>query len=507
MTPADFQKFYGILPEPILLTSVHGSIIAANKAAGALIGRRAAELSGVGLPALTEESAEKVKMLLALFSRSAQFLPGSLAFRNGGFSAVKCRVEGAALREDQGACLLLRLQRSELAITRFRSLNERVNALHHEIMERKRAGEQLQAQRELLRITLASIGDGVIATNAQAVVTFVNPVAEALTGRNSEEAIGRPLDLVFRTVNEQTRLPVESPVAEVQRKGVIAELADYTLLIARNGSELPIADSGAPIYNAAGEMMGVVLVFRDVTARRKDERTLQEAIQSLQKSNDNLQQFAYAVAHDLKEPMRMVSLYSQLLGQNYGSLLTGHGQMFLQQTMGGARRMEELLEWLLAFMTAGELTNRGMEAVDGNDMVSKAVMNLQSSIEEAGAEVTWEALPTVTDHPASLTTLFQNLIGNGVKYRREGVTPRIHVIATRRPREWLIVVEDNGIGIEAEYHTRIFGVFKRLHPAKYPGTGIGLALCARVVESRGGSIWVVSSPGEGSRFFFTLPDR
>jgi light-regulated signal transduction histidine kinase (bacteriophytochrome) len=270
---------------------------------------------------------------------------------------------------------------------------------------------------------------------------------------------------------------------------------------------LPIADSGAPIYNAAGEMMGVVLVFRDVTARRKDERTLQEAIQSLQKSNDNLQQFAYAVAHDLKEPMRMVSLYSQLLGQNYGSLLTGHGQMFLQQTMGGARRMEELLEWLLAFMTAGELTNRGMEAVDGNDMVSKAVMNLQSSIEEAGAEVTWEALPTVTDHPASLTTLFQNLIGNGVKYRREGVTPRIHVIATRRPREWLIVVEDNGIGIEAEYHTRIFGVFKRLHPAKYPGTGIGLALCARVVESRGGSIWVVSSPGEGSRFFFTLPDR
>jgi light-regulated signal transduction histidine kinase (bacteriophytochrome) len=139
--------------------------------------------------------------------------------------------------------------------------------------------------------------------------------------------------------------------------------------------------------------------------------------------------------------------------------------------------------------------------------VANALGNLDSMVRNTGARVTWEALPVVRGHAAPLLSIFQNLIGNGVKYHADGREPVVSIRAARREREWLLTVEDNGIGIEPEYHQRIFGVFKRLHPAKYPGTGIGLALCSRLLEGRGGTIWVESEPGRGSRFCLTIPDR
>jgi light-regulated signal transduction histidine kinase (bacteriophytochrome) len=148
-----------------------------------------------------------------------------------------------------------------------------------------------------------------------------------------------------------------------------------------------------------------------------------------------------------------------------------------------------------------------MEQIDLAGIAAKAVLNLQSMIQESGATVMWDTLPTVLGHPGPFLTLFQNLIGNAIKYHRDNEAPRVNIQAERRVGEWLVTVEDNGIGIEPEYRERVFGVFKRLNPSKYPGTGIGLALCARVVESRGGTIWVESEPGQGSRFCLTIPDR
>lgn len=507
MTPADFQRFYGFFAEAMLLATPEGRIVAANPAVSILIKHSASELIGAELRALAADSPEKVARLLALFSRSGQFMPGALAFKNGDAAGVRCRVEGCALRYPEGLRLLLRLQAKEDAMTRFRSLDERIALLNREILERKQAESALDAQREWLRTTLASIGDGVIATDSAGVISFMNLVAESLTGWSAADAVGQPIGRVFHMVNEYTREPLESPVAEVQRRGVTVGLANHTVLIARDGSERAIADSGAPIYDAGGRMLGVVMVFRDVTQHRRNEAVLRETNKSLQKSNENLRQFAYAVAHDLKEPMRMISLYSQLLAKAYeGRIGGGEEEMFLRQVIGGASRMDELLEGLLAFITAGDLIHEKLEMVDLNEVVAKAVLNLQSMARETAAEVTWDVLPRIRGHAGSLVNVFQNLVANGLKYRRENERPRVNIAASRREREWLVVVEDNGIGIEPEYFQRIFGVFKRLHPAKYPGTGIGLALCAQIVEGHGGTIWVESEPGRGSRFCLTIPD-
>ena len=510
MTPAEFHGCYGILPEAMLLTSAGGRVLAANAAAGALINRNHRELPGVALIELVAESPQKLRHFLTVCSRSGQFIPGALTFKNEKHAGIQCRIEGALLRsasENDSPVLLLRLQPREAAITRFRALNERITTLNREIVERKLIEQELHAQRELLRTTLASIGDGVIATDAAGIVSFMNPIAESLTGWSGKEAVGYPLDAVFRIVNEHTRAPVASPVTEVRQRGLIVGLANHTLLIAKDGTERAIADSGAPIRDANGQLLGEVVVFRDVTDRRRDERALEDTNKSLQKSNDNLRQFAYAAAHDLKEPLRMVSLYSQLLARLQRGKLSGDTEKCLEQVQVGAARMEDLLDGLFAFVTAGEVADTELLAVDCNDIVAKAIANLYSQVQAAGAEVIWNSLPTITAQPAPLIVLFQNLIGNAIKYHREQEAPRVSVAATRRNQEWLFVVADNGIGIEPEYHRHIFGVFKRLHPAKYPGTGIGLALCARVVEGYGGTIWVESEIGEGSRFLFTIPDR
>ena len=220
-----------------------------------------------------------------------------------------------------------------------------------------------------------------------------------------------------------------------------------------------------------------------------------------------MNQFAYAASHDLQEPLRLVALYSQILQRKYIDRLDPQAEQYISYVISGAHRMETLLRDLLDYSQVGSSPGEGPAApVVCSEALRKALLNLQASIDQNQASVTWNGLPTIQAHEIRLVQLLQNLVGNAIKYRSEE-RPAIHVDAERRPGDWLFSVQDNGIGIKPEYAEQIFGIFKRLHGSSYPGTGIGLAICERIVKSYGGQIWVESSPGEGSTFYFTLPDR
>jgi PAS domain S-box-containing protein len=369
------------------------------------------------------------------------------------------------------------------------------------------ANSRTSASRDLLHTTLTSIGDAVVATDGAGKVTFMNGVAESLTGWSEEQAKGRSLQEVLSLVNEETRSPVDNPAAKALREGLIVGLANHTVLISRNGAERPIDDSAAPIRNADGKIIGVVLVFRDVTERREAETQLHRLNRDLRRTNQDLQQFSYAASHDLKEPLRTVSNYLQLIRGRYsGKVLDEEAGRLFDVAVAGAQRMHALVEALLEYSRSGEVGDSTLEPVPVDKVVGDAIANLQSSISETDAAVSLGPLPVVTANPLHLTQVFENLIGNALKYRSEQ-TPRISVTAEEGAQDWVFSVEDNGIGIPPEYQAQIFGIFKRLHGDEYPGTGIGLATCKKIVDRHGGTIWVASELGKGSRFSFTLPRK
>jgi len=367
------------------------------------------------------------------------------------------------------------------------------------------ANGRTMASRDLLHTTLSSIGDGVVATDDAGRVTFMNAVAENLTGWTQAQAQGQRLQDVLTLVNEETRLPVDNPADKALREGVIVGLANHAVLISRDGVERPIDDSAAPIRNAQGGTVGVVLVFRDVTGRRESEAQLRRLNHDLRRTNQDLQQFSYAASHDLKEPLRTVSNYLQLIRHRYsGKVLNQEAGQLFDVAVAGAQRMHALVEALLEYSRAGEVADSTMEPVPAGKLVGDAIANLQSSISETNADVSLGPLPVVNANALHLTQVFENLIGNALKYRSEQA-PRISVTAVEGAHDWVFCVEDNGIGIQTEYQAQIFGIFKRLHGDEYPGTGIGLATCKKIVDRHGGTIWVESEAGKGSRFLFTLP--
>jgi PAS domain S-box-containing protein len=274
-----------------------------------------------------------------------------------------------------------------------------------------------------------------------------------------------------------------------------------------------ISVSGEPIFDSEGHFTGYRGVGSDITARKEAEAELKRAhddlarkADELQRSNAELEQFAYVASHDLQEPLRMVSSYTQLLGKRYGDKLQGDAQEFMHYIVDGAARMKQLIEDLLAYSRVGT-KGKEFKSVSVEVPLRKAITNLRAAIEESSAAVTWDPLPTVDADEMQLAQLFQNLMGNALKFRGQGV-PRIHVSAEEHDGEWHITIADNGIGIEPQYFERIFMLFQRLHTmGEYPGTGIGLAICKKVVERHAGRIWVTSTPGEGSQFHFTLPKR
>jgi PAS domain S-box-containing protein len=532
-------------------------------------------------------------------------------------------------------------------VKRYTEELQQVNTdLRAEIAEREQAEKALRVNREWLRVTLNSIGDAVMTADTQGRITFLNPVAVALTGWELEEAAGQPVQEVFRIINEKTGKPAENIVHRVLQEGKIALLANNTALISREGRAIPIEDSAAPIMNNEGDLLGVVLIFRDVTEKRQaheavirskeewertfrsipdliavlddkhkvmranpamaqklglapeecvglpchkvvhgmDEppefcphvHTLRDAsehcaevynerlgghfvisttpvfndegrtigsvhvarditerkrmedelrrsrdelelrvrertaelsatIAKLKLINQELEEFVFVASHDLQEPLRKIQTFCDLTQKSCSSELDDVGKQYLERVINSATRMRQLLGDLLQFANV-TTKPKSFKAIDLAKIVLEAAKLFEEKIKEAGGVVEIRDLPEIEADESQLLQLFQNLIGNALKFRNEE-SPRIKVTAKLDGLEICeIGVEDNGIGFEQQFAERIFKPFQRLHNrAKYEGTGMGLAICRKIIERHGGSIRVESKPGKGSRFIVRLP--
>jgi light-regulated signal transduction histidine kinase (bacteriophytochrome) len=273
----------------------------------------------------------------------------------------------------------------------------------------------------------------------------------------------------------------------------------------KDGTLLDISLTISPVRDPQGKVIGASKIARDISDQVRNQEALRIANENLRQANADLEQFAYSASHDLQEPLRMVSAYSDMLRRKYGSKLDKKAHEYLGYITEGSSRMEILLRDLRAFTHASIAQPGPAPATDANAALRNSLKSLKVTIEASGAQITSGELPSVRLHEFQLEQLFLNIIGNAIRYRSEAA-PRIRIDASREGDKWKFSIQDNGIGIAAEYKEHIFGMFKRLYSAsEYPGTGMGLAICQRIVTRAGGRIWVESEPGRGSTFIFTLP--
>jgi light-regulated signal transduction histidine kinase (bacteriophytochrome) len=256
--------------------------------------------------------------------------------------------------------------------------------------------------------------------------------------------------------------------------------------------------------NAHGDTGQYRTILSDVTARTRAEDALAHRTTELERLNAELQQFGYIVSHDLQEPLRAITNFVQLLEKHLHGRLEAQAAEFIKFVVEGAQRMQALITDLRAYTRVGGAVPE-FTAVDGEALLARVLGDLQLLIHDSGAEVTHDVLPVVHGDAGQLGLVLQNLIGNALKFRSQA-PPRIYIAARREGGQWEFTVRDNGIGIEPRHSEQIFQVFQRLHTrSEYPGTGIGLAICKKIIERHGGRIWVESAPGQGTTFFFTLP--
>jgi PAS domain S-box-containing protein len=363
-----------------------------------------------------------------------------------------------------------------------------------------KAGLTDEGAASLLSAIIDSSDDAIISKDLNGIITSWNRSAERLFGYTAAEAVGQSVATLLIPADRQEEEP---EILSRLRRGERVEHFE-TKRKRKDGNLLDISLTISPVKDARGNIVGASKIARDITEQIRNREALKRANEQLLQLNADLEYFAYSAAHDLQEPLRMVSAYSGLLRRKYGSKLDEKADQYLGYLMEGSARMERLLRDLRAFTQATTHAGTAPE-IDANVVLRDALVNLKVAIDASGAEVTSGFLPRVCLHEFQLEQLFQNIIGNAIHYRSEAA-PRIHIEAEPDGDAWRFSIQDNGIGIADEYKGKIFGIFKRLHTAAdYPGTGMGLAICQRIVERVGGSIWVESQLGRGSTFFFTLP--
>ena len=351
---------------------------------------------------------------------------------------------------------------------------------------------------------LEAAPDAMVVVNQGGEIVLLNVQAEKQFGYHRDELLGQkvkniiPEGFAERLIADGTRTAAE---ALAQQIGTGIELYGRR----KDGSDFPIEIMLSPLESAEGIL--VTAAIRDISVRKDAEKHLVKTVGELKRSNDELQQFAYVASHDLQEPLRMVASYTQLLAKRYKGRLDSDADEFIAYAVDGSNRMQGLIQDLLAYSRAGT-NGKPLREISSENALKEALANLQATIEESGAVVTHDSLPAITTDDTQLAQVFQNLVGNAIKYRSAEV-PHIHVSATKNGgKEWIFSVRDNGLGIDPQYFDRIFILFQRLHGrGEFKGTGIGLAICKKMLERLGGRIWVESQPEKGSTFYFALPER
>jgi PAS domain S-box-containing protein len=479
-----FRTIEETTTECVKIVAADGALLHMNSAGLAMLGARSAD-AVIGRSIYNLIAPEDRERYREFHARICAGAKGSLEFDIVGLNGTRRQMEShaAPLLYYDGSTV-------QLAITR-------------DTTSRK------QAERAtlLLGAIVDSSDDAIISKDLNGVITSWNQGAQRLFGYTAAEAVGHPITILI----PHDRLDEEPNILARLRRG---ERVDHfeTVRQRKDGTLRDISLTISPVRDAGGRIVGASKIARDITDRKRSEQAIAKLLEEqkritadLQRANRDLEQFAYSASHDLQEPLRSVQLYSELLAKRWAERLDGEALECLEHLRNGAARMEALVHDLLAYTQVMRF-DPSAEARDAGEALTVALANLADAIAKSGAQITSDPLPSPRVQGAHLQQLFQNLIGNSIKYRSPGRPPVVHVSAERQDRFWMFSVSDNGIGIAPEHREKIFGLFKRLHSSEeYSGTGLGLVICQRVVERYDGRIWVESEPGQGSTFRFTLP--
>jgi PAS domain S-box-containing protein len=377
-----------------------------------------------------------------------------------------------------------------------------VTAAIRDISVRKNAEKHLAQMESRYRGLLEAAPDAMVVVNQAGEIVLLNMQAEKQFGYRRDELLGQmvknivPEGFAERLIADGTRSAAE---ALAQQIGTGIELSAQR----KDGSDFPIEIMLSPLKTSEGTL--ITAAIRDISLRKKAEKHLLQKVEELNRSNEELAQFAYVASHDLQEPLRMVASYTQLLAKRYKGRLDAEADEFIAFAVDGSSRMQNLIQDLLAYSRVG--TNEDVVGeISSENALKEALTNLKVTTDESGALVTHGLLPDIIMDNSQLVQVFQNLIGNAIKYRTAEI-PTAHVSAARGAGgEWVFSVRDNGMGIDPRHFEKIFIIFQRLHGREeFSGTGIGLAICKKIVELHGGKIWVESQPGKGSTFSFAVP--
>jgi PAS domain S-box-containing protein len=394
-----------------------------------------------------------------------------------------------------GSPIPARLSLTVLSVAGMQTVSVLVSDLREQVRN-----ANIVKEGQLSRLILEQAGEAIV---------VIDPDGKVIRRSESARALGagsmllQPFDQIFLLMASDGRLDSRR-ILDSARGG--ERIQGLEVSMRRSGQATSaLLVSTNPVWSESRELLGCVVTLTDITERKRAEDALARQAEELARSNADLQQFAYSASHDLREPLRQLAVFGELIAERYSQKLGAEGAELIHHAVSSAHRMEKLVRDLLAYIQASDAPQAARARADANEAIRKTLATFDSQIAETGARIECAPLPLVDVHEVHLVQLFQNLISNALKYRSE-FPPLIHVRAQQVGPMWKFSVEDNGIGISRDYQAQIFGLFQRLHGgSKYSGTGIGLAICQKIVQRYGGRIWVDSELGRGAKFYFLLP--
>jgi PAS domain S-box-containing protein len=414
-------------------------------------------------------------------------------------SIEKARTEGKSLN------FVHRLVRPDGTVRTIRSLGEvhadsngnayRLTGTAQDITDQRKAEEKMMR----LATIVESSSDAIISKTIEGYITSWNKQAEKLFGYTEEEILGKHISIIFTA----DRMNEEEEILKKITKG--EPLLNYeTEHKRKDGRHVPISATISPIKDPSGKITGISKIARDITEKKQAEEKMRTYTKVLEQKNKETEQFAYIASHDLQEPLRTITNYIGLFRDDYKGKLDKNADTYINFIDGASKRMEILITDLLEYTRIE--SDKKIVDVDCNLLLQEILKDMEKTIAESKAQIQVDQLPTIKAHATRIRSLFQNLLANAIKFRKKDTVPIIKISAKEKKKEWLFEIRDNGIGIEKIYYDKIFLLFQRLHNRnEYQGTGLGLANCKKIVELRGGKIWVESEVGKGSTFFFTIP--
>ncbi len=502
MQPQDFLPFAELFRQPTFLVDSSGRVLGANRPAHEKFGAPGR------LQTILDTPPEALAEFLRRCARTRNRCAGAFAL----FSGARCQLDGCLVQprtDSTAAVIAVRFLSESESGAAFHVLNHDLKAIRHEMAERSHVQAELRREREWLRVTLMSIGDAVIATDLAGRVELMNPIAQSLTGWTESEALGLPLSEIFHIVEDGSQAPVPSPVDEVLEGGANATLPRHTLLLSRDGSRWPIDDSAAPIRNEDGAVIGSVLVFREVTERRRLENLAASRMEELAESSRRKDEFLGMLAHELRNPLAPILTSAAILKAQPTSRagIEWTASLIERQATHMVRLVDDLLD--ISRVTRGRIELH-RETIDLTTMLQQAVETVRGDIDAREHELVWEVpdqVARVEADPTRLEQVFTNLLQNAAKFTPPHGT--ITVTARVEGSEVVVSVKDCGIGIAPVLLDRVFDLFAQGDcglDRSGGGLGIGLTLVKQLVTLHGGSVSAHSAgPGEGSEFIVRLP--